>query len=377
MMLRGEGTRAGRAAGIALAALVGAGCAALVALGNPGHMGICGACFLRDLAGALGLSGGRGPACFRPEVPGLLLGALALALARGRAGARSGSHAVTRFAFGVWMGIAALVFLGCPFRMLQRLGGGDLNAWLALPGFLAGVGVAMLFEARGYHVGRTAPVPLPVGLVGPALFAGLLALFLAGGPLQGPGPGAAGGPPHAPWWAALAIAGGAGALLSATGFCAVTAARQVWRRQWVMPLAALALIAGYGAVAAATGRFHAGFAGQPVAHGDWLWSALALALLGITGALAGGCPVRQMVMAGEGNGDAFVTVAGLVVGGALAHTMGLASTAASATAPGGSTPGGRWAVLLGLALSLVYAAAIARRAAPPPAAAAGDRLGPP
>ena len=33
-------------------AVVGSLAAALVALGNPGNMGICGACFLRDTAGA-------------------------------------------------------------------------------------------------------------------------------------------------------------------------------------------------------------------------------------------------------------------------------------------------------------------------------------
>ena len=36
------------------------------------------------------------------------------------------------------------------------------------------------------------------------------------------------------------------------------------------------------------------------------------------------------MMAGEGNGDAFVGCAGLVVGGALAHTLQLASAPATA-----------------------------------------------
>jgi len=59
-----------------------------------------------------------------------------------------------------------------------------------------------------------------------------------------------------------------------------------------------------------------------------------------------------MVMAGEGNGDAFMTVMGLVLGGALAHDLGLASSAA------GPTEAGRWAVAIGLLLSLAYAAAM-------------------
>ena len=95
-----------------------------------------------------------------------------------------------------------------------------------------------------------------------------------------------------------------------------------------MPLGALALIAGYGVVLAADGKWSGGFEGQPAAHGDHLASFLAMALVGLCGAFAGGCPVRQVVMAGEGNGDALVTAAGIAAGGALAHNFGLVSAAA-------------------------------------------------
>src|SRR5438105_1978040 len=52
----------------------------LVVLGNPGNMGLCGACFLRDTAGALGLFHADGPRIFRPELVGLVLGAFLLRL---------------------------------------------------------------------------------------------------------------------------------------------------------------------------------------------------------------------------------------------------------------------------------------------------------
>jgi hypothetical protein len=68
--------------------------------------------------------------------------------------------------------------------------------------------------------------------------------------------------------------------------------------------------------------------------------------------------VRQLVMAGEGNGDAFVGVAGLVVGGALAHGMGLAAAPATADAAGGPTAAGQRAVAIAIALVLVYATAM-------------------
>ncbi len=346
-MLRGDGPVL---PGLVLAAAVGAACAALVKLGNPGNMGICGACFLRDVTGALGMI--EKPRIFRPEVAGVMLGALAWVVATGRFGARSGSFAATRFFFGAWMAIGALVFLGCPFRMLQRLGGGDLNAVVGACGFVAGVGTGHLFERRGYTVGRTQIVAKPVGLVGPAVATIVLLLFV-GRMLKGPPPGSSDGPPHAGWLVALAIAGFAGIALSATGFCAVSAARQIFLKRKRMLLAALLLIAAYAAVALATGNFRGGFGGQPFAHGDSLWNVLAMVLVGLCGVLAGGCPVRQMVMAGEGNGDAFVTVCGIASGGALAHNLGLGSSPEA-----GPTALGRWAVGIGLAVALTYAGGI-------------------
>ena len=292
------------------------------------------------------------PRIFRPEVAGVMLGALACVVLRRKFAARSGSFAATRFFFGVWMGIGALVFLGCPFRMLQRIGGGDMNAVVGAGGFIAGVGVGHLFERRGYTVGKTQPVAAPVGLLGPAAAAILLVLFLLG-ELFGPKPGSTDKPAHAPWLTALGIATFAGAAMSATGFCAVSAARQIFMKRKRMLLAAGLFVAAYAAVALATDRFKGGFGGQPIAHRDVAWNVLALALVGLSGVLAGGCPVRQMVMAGEGNGDAFMTVAGIAVGGAIAHNLGTVS----GVEPIGPTLAGKWAVGIGLALALAYAAA--------------------
>ncbi len=368
-MLRGRDPGRAPFTALAVVLLVGGAAAALVLLGNPGNMGLCGACFLRDTAGVLGLFAKGPPPVFRPEVAGVLLGALLWVLLRGRYQARSGSYAVARFLLGVFMALGALVFLGCPFRMLQRLGGGDLNALVGAAGLVAGVGVAVLLERRGYTVGKTAPAPAAVGLLGPVTVAGLLVLFLLGGVLLGPGPGATDGPQHAPWAAALGIAAAGGVALSATGFCAVSACRQVFLPGKRMLAAAGVLVLGYAAVTALAGRFAPGFEKQPVAHSEHAWNFLALLLVGLTGAFAGGCPVRQMVMAGEGNGDAFVTVMGLVVGGALAHTLGVASSTA------GTTPAGRWVVALGIPLVLAYAVAVTFAARPSPAPPApGERI---
>ena len=335
-------------------AAVGALSALIIALGNPGNMGICGACFLRDAAGSLGLFAAEGPRIFRPELVGLTAGAFLLQLTRGRFEGRAGAHSAARFFLGLWMGIGALVFLGCPFRMLQRLGGGDLNAWSALPGVLAGVGIGLMFEKRGYTSGKTTAVIAPAGTLALVLAVGALILFLTGNMPFGPGPMDLDGKPnHAPWYWALGIATVASAFLSLTGFCAISAARQVFGGPRRMLWGTLALIGGYAVFSAMAGKLNPGFDDQPVSHGDHLWSVLGLALIGLAGVLAGGCPVRQVVLAGEGNGDALITVMGIMAGCCLAHSFGTVSSPSE-----GASTEGRIAVLVGLLLCLAYASAV-------------------
>ncbi len=347
-MLRGEYDRTRFIRGVMAMLLVGACCGILVASGNPGNMGICGACFLRDSSGALNLfSEPESLKYLRPEIIGVVFGAMAWMMGRGKWQARSGSHASTRFFFGVWMGISSLVFLGCPFRMIQRIAGGDLSAWAAVPGFVIGVGFGLWLEKRGYNVGKTEVAPAPVGLLGPLLLLGAGILW-AQGLLSGPGLGEEGAPAHADWKLSLGLALAGGALLSATRFCAVTAARQVFQKDRRMLWATLAMMVGYAAVVFSTGNGSISFEGQPAAHGEILWSALALALVGLCGCLAGGCPVRQLVMTGEGNGDAAMAVMGILLGGALSHGLGLASSGE------GTTAAGQIAIILGLVVAAAY-----------------------
>jgi YedE family putative selenium metabolism protein len=75
-----------------------------------------------------------------------------------------------------------------------------------------------------------------------------------------------------------------------------------------------------------TGSFHLGFEGQPIAHTNHLFNFLGLGLVGLTGVLLGGCPIRQTVLSGEGDSDAMIVVLGLIVGTAFAHNFGLAAS---------------------------------------------------
>ena len=61
--------------------------------------------------------------------------------------------------------------------------------------------------------------------------------------------------------------------------------------------------------------------------------------VGFAATLAGGCPLRQLVLAGQGSSDAGMTVIGMFVGAALCHNLGLASSGTAADAEGVITAG--------------------------------------
>ena len=74
--------------------------------------------------------------------------------------------------------------------------------------------------------------------------------------------------------------------------------------------------------------------------------------------LLGGCPLRQLILAAQGNGDSAVTVFGMLVGAALAHNFGLAGNPDSKSEAGelivgGISTAGKIAVVLGLVVMLV------------------------
>ena len=77
----------------------------------------------------------------------------------------------------------------------------------------------------------------------------------------------------------------------------------------------------------ATGRFVLGF-NTPgiIAHSNHLWNILGMYAVGFAAVLAGGCPLRQLILAGQGSSDSAVTVLGMFFAAALCHNFGLASS---------------------------------------------------
>ena len=82
---------------IVVGAIIGLAAILLQKLGNPANMGICVACFERDIAGGLGLHRAGIVQYIRPEIIGLVLGSLVAALMSGEFRPRGGSspHALT------------------------------------------------------------------------------------------------------------------------------------------------------------------------------------------------------------------------------------------------------------------------------------------
>ncbi|HWR37904.1 MAG TPA: YedE-related selenium metabolism membrane protein, partial [Patescibacteria group bacterium] len=76
------------------------------------------------------------------------------------------------------------------------------------------------------------------------------------------------------------------------------------------------------------GFFKLGFFDQPLAHTMHIWNFLGLFLTGLAATLAGGCPLRQMIMSGEGNTDAMWCVLGMLAGAGVSHGLNAAGSAA-------------------------------------------------
>jgi YedE family putative selenium metabolism protein len=362
---------------------IGVVAALLVSQGNPGNMGLCIACFLRDTVGFFGGAGANmgSVAYIRPEIVGLVIGALVAALAGREFRARGGSAVLLRFALGFIFMCGALIFLGCTVRAWLRVAGGDWNALFGVAGLVAGVAVGTVFLRKGFDLGRARKLPVAAGWFGPGLAVVLLGFAVAAAFFGVPGgmtvtpagakstaekaviakdgtvlkPAgatikdgavvAADGSvvsPAASVTAAKAMPGGLrdpfvlalvaglglGVVAQRSRFCTVGGIRDaiIWKRFDVL-LGIGGLVVGALVANLALGQFNPGFAGQPVAHTDMLGNFAAMGVAGLAAVLLGGCPFRQVIMSGEGDADAFVAVLGMMAGAYFMHSFQLASSA--------------------------------------------------
>ncbi|MCX5707921.1 MAG: YedE family putative selenium transporter [Candidatus Omnitrophica bacterium] len=321
--------------------------ALLVKWGNPANMGICVACFVRDIAGGIGLHSAAVVQYIRPEIIGFVLGAFLSAGFTNEFKAQGGSSPVLRFLLGALMMIGALMFLGCPLRMVLRLAGGDLNAVLGLAGFIAGIAIGVVFLKSGFVLSRAYPLARINGWVMPLAMVGLLALVMVKPGFiffskQGPGS------QHAALLVSLGVGLLVGVLAQRSRFCFAAGVRDkiLLNNSHLLVGFVLVFIAALLANVALK-QFHLGFANQPVAHTSHVWNFLGLLLVGLSAVLLGGCPLRQLILTGEGNTDSGITFLGMLAGAGFAHNFLLASS------PKGPTLNGQIAVIAGIIFCLI------------------------
>jgi YedE family putative selenium metabolism protein len=334
--------------------------------GNPANMAICVACFIRDAAGALKLHTAAPVQYFRPEIVGFVCGSFLISMATKEYRSTAGSAPMVRFLLGAVMMIGALVFLGCPLRMVLRMSAGDLNAYVALIGFAGGVATGSCFLKKGFSLGRAYETKSLSGAVLPVLLAALLVIGVATGAYAASteGPGSK----HAPLLLALMVALVIGALAQKSRMCFAGSIRDViLMKNFDLLSIIAALFAVMTIYNIATGNFHLSFSGQPIAHSQHLWNILGMYVVGFAAVLAGGCPLRQLILAGQGSSDSAVTFLGMLLGAAFAHNFNLvgsaakAATATDAAVSGGPAMPGKIAVIVCIVLLFVIAATNLRR----------------
>jgi YedE family putative selenium metabolism protein len=306
------------------------------------------ACFTRDIAGALGLHNASVVQYIRPEIIGGLLGAFIAALIFREFKPRTGSAPLVRFLLGMFAMFGALVFLGCPWRAYLRLAGGDWNAIIGIIGLVVGISIGITFLKTGYSLGRNYPAPKALGWIMPVFMVILLVFLLvepqfgrnSSGNLAGPIFSSESGPDamYAPIAVSLVVGLAIGFLAQRSRFCTVGAIRDtILLRDNHLLYGVVTLIVVAFITNLILGQFNPGFNGQPVAHTDGLMNFGGMVLAGLAFTLAGGCPGRQLFLAGEGDGDAAMFFSGMLVGGGFAHVFSIASSPSGAGTFGAAT----------------------------------------
>lgn len=343
--------------------ILGAAAVILARTGNPPNMGICAACFVRDTAGGLGLfSKPAGLQYLRPEIPGFLLGSFVAAVLFREFRSRGGSSPLLRFIIGAFVTIGAMVFLGCPIRLIVRLGSGDhVTAWSGLLGLVAGVGIGCLCIRRGFSLGTGCEMKPFSALAGPLMGLGLLGFIFF---LKYGNSGDLGGfietKWHAPIFLSLLLGLLVGFFAQRSRYCTTGGFRDalLWRdfrllNGYLVLLATIAVGNLLLDLLWPGDRKLFDWGASPLTHSIHLWNFLGLLLVGLGSTLVGGCPFRQLVATGQGNSDAALTVLGMMFGAAFCHNFGLIAAPASAVAAGGPTQPAKVAVLVGIALLFV------------------------
>lgn len=345
---------------LSLGIIAGLGAALLAYLGNPKNMAFCIACFIRDTAGSMKFHQAPVVQYFRPEIVGIIVGSFLISLFKREYRSTAGSSPVTRFFLGIIMMVCALVFLGCPLRMILRMSAGDISSYVGLVGFILGIATGAYFLKRGFSLGRSYTIKKENGFFLPIVVAVLFILVLAVPALfkfSEKGPGSM----HAPALIALVVGLIFGVIAQKSRMCFAGSIRDIILMK---DFRLFSVIGGIFIVMLvyniATSNFKF-VAFGPIAHAQTIWNILSMYAVGFAAVLLGGCPLRQLVLAGSGSSDSVVTVVGMFVGAALAHNFGLAAgpaaakTAQKAAVLGGPSINGQIFVIVSIVVLFIIA----------------------
>jgi len=340
---------------VAMGAVIGVGAVLLAYYGNPANTGLCVSCFMENMAGALGLHDNPRMQYLRPEIIGIVLGAFAWSLYRRDFLTTGGSSPLLRFMIGVFLIIGCSVFIGCPVKMVLRLAAGDIGALVGVAGLVAGIYIGLEFVENGFQLGKPSETPKASGYVLPGFMLLLLVLAVCK-PAFIAESAKGGGALHAPFLLSLGVGLLLGGISQHTQFCITGGIARLflWGPREVMNcprstglLISLTSFFGFALVASLlTGQFSFGLNGQPSSNDSYGFAFLGMLLVGFGSILIRGCPLRQLVAAGQGDTDAGVTVLGMLVGSALVQNWGLAGT------PAGTPMTAQVAVLVGISVLL-------------------------
>ncbi len=298
----------------------------LVEYGNPANMGFCAACFLRDTSGGLGLQRVEVVQYIRPEIIGLGLGAFLVAIFTKSFKPVSGPSSMLRFILASFVMIGALIFLGCPTRMILRLGAGDLNALVGLLGFIVGLAIGFYFKKQGFSLGEEIETKTNEALIYPLINVFLLVLLVTAPSFiyfSTIGPASL----KAPILLSLGLSLIIGALAFKTNFCfAGSIVRALFKKEFKIFFGVLALLLTVLIGNIILGNFKLSFDSQPIAHTDGVFNFLGMLIVGWGSVMLSGCPFRQLVKASSGNSNSAIVILGFLVGAAFSHNFALAAS---------------------------------------------------
>jgi YedE family putative selenium metabolism protein len=244
------------------------------------------------------------------------------------------------------------------------LGGGDLNALAGVGGLAFGVYIGVFLLKRGFNLSRATNLSPIAGWIVPAGMVGVLVLLLVMVYLK---PDIEGisfsdkswGAEHAFWGLSLLAGLLVGFLAQKSRMCFMGAWRDMYlvRSGYLMSglVAAFLGVLVFNLILGQFGHFEAGqfvkfipsFEGQGLTQTNQLWNFMGMVLVGLAATMLGACPLRQLVMSGEGDTDAGVTVLGMFVGAALVRNIGASSCG------GALSPMAPYTVSIGIAICLL------------------------